>query len=65
VKRVDLERHLRAHGCRVMREGGSHTRWGRVDGPQRSSMPRHREIAPGLVRAICKDLDVPQPTNPR
>jgi hypothetical protein len=26
-------------------------------------MPRHREISPGLVRAICKDLDVPQPTN--
>jgi hypothetical protein len=24
-------------------------------------MPRHREIAPRLVRAICKDLDVPQP----
>jgi hypothetical protein len=26
VMRADLERHLRAHGCRVMGERGSHTR---------------------------------------
>jgi len=63
VKRRDLERHLRAHGCQVMREGSGHTRWGRQDGPQRSSVPRHRELGPGLVRAICKDLEIPPPPN--
>ena len=27
VKLLDLERHLRAHGCRFAREGGAHTLW--------------------------------------
>jgi len=27
VKRRDLERHLRAHGCQPVREGGRHTIW--------------------------------------
>ena len=25
MKRVDLVRHLEAHGCRLLREGGSHS----------------------------------------
>lgn len=28
VKRRDLERHLRAHGARLLREGGNHSFWG-------------------------------------
>lgn len=49
MKRRDLERHLRAHGCRIIDEGSNHTRWG---GPRRarSVMPRHREIDYGLAR---------------
>jgi hypothetical protein len=30
-----------------------------------SALPRHKEIGPGLVRAICKQLGVPAPANPR
>jgi len=63
LKLRDLERHLTASGCQVMREGANHTRWGRLDGPQRTSVPRHREIKPGLVRAICKDLGIAPPSN--
>jgi predicted RNA binding protein YcfA (HicA-like mRNA interferase family) len=64
VKRRELERHLRAHGCRVIDEGGNHTRWAGPTG-ERSVMPRHREIDYRLARKICKDLDVPAPTGGR
>ena len=63
MKRRDLERHLRAHGARLLDEGAKHTRWGR--GPHRSAVPRHREIGTGLARAICRQLDAPPPTGPR
>jgi mRNA interferase HicA len=62
VKRRDLERHLRAHGCQLVDEGARHTKWAGAAG-QRSAVPRHREIAPGLARAICKQLGVPTPPN--
>jgi HicA toxin of bacterial toxin-antitoxin, len=59
VKRLDLERHLRAHGARVLDEGANHTRWAR--GPNRSAVPRHREIGTGLAGAICRQLGMPPP----
>jgi len=64
VKRRDLERHLRAHGCRRIDEGGNHVRW---IGPteERSVVPRHREIDFGLARKICRQLGVQPPTGPR
>jgi mRNA interferase HicA len=64
VKRRDLERHLRAHGCQLIDEGANHTRWG---GPEasRSVMPRHREIDFRLARKICKDPKVPPPSGAR
>jgi mRNA interferase HicA len=63
VKRRDLERHLRAHGALPQKEGGNHTKW--VSPGGRSAVPRHTEIKAGLAIAICKQLDVPPPPNPR
>jgi len=63
VKLRDLERHLRAHGAQVARDRGNHTVW-RRDG-HTAPVPRHKEIAPGIVRAICKQLDITAPDNPR
>jgi hypothetical protein len=62
VKRRDLERHLTAHGCRAV-GGTKHAKW---RGPMNevSALPRHKEIGPGLARAICKQLGVPAPRNP-
>jgi mRNA interferase HicA len=65
VKRRELERHLREHGCQLVDEGARHTRWAAPSGPQRSAIPRHREIDFGLARSICKQLGVPPPTGPR
>jgi hypothetical protein len=61
VKRLDLIRHLEAHGCAFQREGANHTVY--VNRPERksSAIPRHREINDFLARKICRDLAVPDP----
>jgi predicted RNA binding protein YcfA (HicA-like mRNA interferase family) len=64
MKRRDLERHLRAHGCQKVDEGGSHSRWAGPSGA-RSVMPRHREIDYRLARKICVQLEVSPPTGAR
>jgi len=64
VKRRKLERHLRDHGCRKLDEGGNHTRWIAPSGP-RTAVPRHNEIDWKLVRAICKQLNIPPPAGGR
>lgn len=64
MKRRDLERHLRAHGASLLREGGRHSFWG-MDAERSTSIPRHREIGVGLVRKICKDLGIPPPSGSR
>jgi predicted RNA binding protein YcfA (HicA-like mRNA interferase family) len=64
VKRRELERHLRAQGCRQIDEGGNHTRWAGPAGA-RSVVPRHREVDLALARKICAQLDVAPPTGSR
>ncbi len=63
MKLRDLQRHLRAHGATIVRDRGNHTIWA-LD-TNTAPVPRHREIAPGIVIAICKQLDIPKPPNPR
>jgi predicted RNA binding protein YcfA (HicA-like mRNA interferase family) len=59
--RRTLERHLQAHGCEWIREGANHTVWQNRQTGQRAYVPRHQAIAPGTVRAICRQLGIPQP----
>lgn len=63
MKRRDLERHLRAHGARLDRHGSRHDWWVSQDG--RATVPRHNEVKASLVRAICAQLKLPPPPNPR
>jgi HicA toxin of bacterial toxin-antitoxin, len=63
MNRRDLERHLRAEGCREI-GGSKHTKW-RGPNDEVSAVPRHRQIGPGLTRAICEQLKVRQPPNVR
>jgi mRNA interferase HicA len=64
MKRKDLERHLRKHGARLLREGGRHSYWG-MDSDRSAAVPRHREIGYPLARQICRDLRIPKPTGSR
>jgi len=61
MKLADLERHLRQHGCVFHREGGAPTIWLNPERRKIASVPRHREIKERTVRAICKQLEIPQP----
>jgi mRNA interferase HicA len=46
----------------VIREGRNHTIWASgEDERRRAPVPRHREIDRVLVRAICRQLGVPEP----
>ncbi len=44
MKRQDLIRHLRKHGCALLREGRGHSVWVNSEGSRQSAVPRHREI---------------------
>jgi mRNA interferase HicA len=59
MKRVDLVRHLEAHGCQLLREGANHSLYVNRAARKTSTVPRHREINDYLAHKICKDLDVP------
>jgi len=61
MKRRDLLRHLEAHGCEFLREGGSHTIYANRAAQKVSAVPRHNEIADLLAQKICRDLQVPDP----
>jgi mRNA interferase HicA len=62
VKRVDLIRHLEAHGCVLLREGGHHTVFLNRAARKVSTVPRHREINEDLAKKICNDLEVVRPS---
>jgi mRNA interferase HicA len=60
VKRIDLIRHLEEHGCRLLREGGSHSVYVNEVLRKISTVPRHREIKDFLAKKICRDLEIPR-----
>jgi mRNA interferase HicA len=60
LKRGDLLRHLRRHGCYLKREGGSHSLWTNPRTAAVETVPRHTEISDRLARKICRTLSVPE-----
>jgi predicted RNA binding protein YcfA (HicA-like mRNA interferase family) len=60
VKRKDLVKHLRKHGCELLREGRSHSVWVNPVNEQQASVPRHREINDYTARGICRQLGIPE-----
>lgn len=65
MKRSQLEKHLKKHGCKPDKERAKHSWWEAPGGEPRTSIPRHNEIGYGLARDICKQLGVPPPTGSR
>jgi predicted RNA binding protein YcfA (HicA-like mRNA interferase family) len=61
VKRRDLIKHLRLHGCVFVREGSDHSIFENPAFRRRTAIPRHREILPTTARLICHQLAVPDP----
>jgi len=61
LKRADLIRHLEAHGCRLLREGGRHSVYVNRPVGKATSIPRQREINDFLARKVCRDLEIDLP----
>jgi hypothetical protein len=61
MKRQKLMKHLRRHGCVVLREGSRHTIVFNPVKNLQTSVERHREINSRTTHGICKQLDVPAP----
>ena len=61
MKRRDLIRHLEAHGCEHLREGGDHTIYVNPTTGQSQPVPRHREVNEHTARNICIKLGVSPP----
>lgn len=61
MKKRELERHLAAHGWRLVREAAKHELWENPDTGERSTVRRHREIKTPTARGICRQLSVPPP----
>ena len=55
-----LLRHLRHHGCQLLREGGSHSIWFNPETGEREPVPRHSEIDNIMARRICRNLSIPE-----
>ena len=62
MKRQKLLQHIKAHGCIVVREGKRHTHVLNPSKRLKSLVPRHRELKTFTAVGICKDLDIPPPS---
>ncbi|HUP59126.1 MAG TPA: type II toxin-antitoxin system HicA family toxin [Thermoanaerobaculia bacterium] len=61
MKRREFEQHLAQHGCVFAREGARHTAFLNPRNGRIAAVPRHTELKKGLVRAVCKVLEIPDP----
>ncbi len=62
MKRADFIRYLRHSGCEFVREGAKHSVFWNPGNGLVSTVPRHVEINPFMVRKICRDLGISAPT---
>lgn len=44
------------HGCSKLSEAGIHEKWGCPCGQHTTSVPRHSQISPGVVRKIQRHM---------
>jgi hypothetical protein len=58
MKRRDLEKALRSHGCLLKSGGrrGPHDRWVCPCGSHIANIPRHLIISPGVVRSTMERM---------
>lgn len=62
MKRRDLEKHLREHGCELHHHGGNHDIWINLKTQARAPVARHKEFPKiGTIRGICRQLGIPSP----
>jgi hypothetical protein len=60
MSKNDLVRHLREHGCELLRQG-KHEIWFNSANGMTSPVPRHLQVDRNLVKKICRELGIPKP----
>ena len=60
MKRLQVRKHLKSHGCEFLREGRNHTVYFNPAKGKTSTVPRHTEVDNTLAKKICKDLEIPK-----
>ena len=61
MKRVRFEKYLHTLACELVREGAKHSVFQNMLNGTLTTVPRHVELQPFLVRKICRDLGVEPP----
>jgi len=61
MKRRLLLKHIKRHGCELLRDGANHSIYWNPTNRKTTSVPRHNEIVDKLAIKICKDLNIPKP----
>ncbi len=61
MKHRVLLKHLKRHGCELLREGARHSIYWNPANRRITSVPRHREIVDKRAIKICKDFGIPKP----
>ena len=61
MKLNDLEKHMRAQGCVLVRQGGRHSIWQNPANGKAAPVPRHREVKENTVRSVLRQLEIPRP----
>jgi len=59
MKRTAFLKHLKKHGCELVREGGNHSLYRNRKNGNQSTVGRHPELSNLMCKIICKQLDIP------
>lgn len=58
MKRNQFVKHLKKHGCELLREGGNHSIYVNPHNKRQSAVGRHSELSDLLCKKICKQLGI-------
>ncbi|MCC8179465.1 MAG: type II toxin-antitoxin system HicA family toxin [Planctomycetes bacterium] len=61
MNRNKFLRYPSDHNCFLHHRGGEHDIWWNTNEMYIAPIPRHKEIATGTIKSICKQLHVPVP----
>jgi hypothetical protein len=53
---------LNVHNCGFIKHGTKHDKYMNYDNGKRTMIPRHTEIDSDLCALICKQLEIPSPS---
>jgi predicted RNA binding protein YcfA (HicA-like mRNA interferase family) len=57
MKLRDVQQALAVEGCQEVSDDGRHTKWRCPCGRHTTAVPRHRDISPGVVRNITRNVE--------